>query len=49
MKKQNKFMTFILSMILALTLVLPGNAVNAKADGQGDMATDLMQMKWYSI
>ena len=38
MKKQNRFMTFILSMLLALTLVLPGSAVTAKADGQGDMA-----------
>ena len=44
MKKQNKFMTFILSMILALTLVLPGNAVTAKADGQGDMAVHFIDV-----
>ena len=34
MKKQNKFMTFILSMILALTLVLPGNAVKERVQGK---------------
>lgn len=44
MKKQNKFMTFILSMLLALTLVLPGNAVTAKADGQGDMAVHFIDV-----
>ena len=44
MKKQNRFMTFILSMILALTLVLPGNAVTAKADGQGDMAVHFIDV-----
>lgn len=44
MKKQNKFMTFILSMILALTLVLPGNAVTAKVDGQGDMAVHFIDV-----
>lgn len=44
MKKQNKFMTFILSMILALTLVLPGNAVTAKADGQGNMAVHFIDV-----
>ena len=33
MKKQNRFVTFILSVLLALTLVLPGSAVTAKADG----------------
>ena len=37
-------MTFILSMILALTLVLPGNAVTAKADGQGDMAVHFIDV-----
>lgn len=42
MKKQNRFMTFILSMLLALTFVLPGSAVTAKADGQGDMAVLLL-------
>ena len=37
-------MTFILSMILALTLVLPGSAVTAKADGQGDMAVHFIDV-----
>ena len=44
MKKQNRFMTFILSMLLALTLVLPGSAVTAKADGQGDMAVHFIDV-----
>ena len=44
MKKQNKFMTIILSMLLALTLVLPGSAVIAKADGQGDMAVHFIDV-----
>ena len=44
MKKQNKFMTFILSVLLALTLVLPGSAVTAKADGQGDMAVHFIDV-----
>ena len=44
MKKQNRFMTFILSMLLALTLVLPGSAVIAKADGQGDMAVHFIDV-----
>lgn len=37
-------MTFILSMLLALTLVLPGSAVIAKADGQGDMAVHFIDV-----
>ena len=37
-------MTFILSMLLALTLVLPGSAVTAKADGQGDMAVHFIDV-----
>ena len=44
MKKQNRFMMFILSMLLALTLVLPGSAVTAKADGQGDMAVHFIDV-----
>lgn len=44
MKKQNRFMTLILSMLLALTLVLPGSAVTAKADGQGDMAVHFIDV-----
>ena len=44
MKKQNRFMTFILSVLLALTLVLPGSAVTAKADGQGDMAVHFIDV-----
>ena len=44
MKKQNRFMTFILSMLLALTLVLPGSAVTAKADGQGNMAVHFIDV-----
>ena len=44
MKKQNRFMMFILSMLLALTLVLPGSAVTVKADGQGDMAVHFIDV-----
>lgn len=44
MKKQNRFTMFILSMLLALTLVLPGSAVTAKADGQGDMAVHFIDV-----
>ena len=44
MKKQNRFMTLILSMLLALTLVLPGSAVTAKAAGQGDMAVHFIDV-----
>lgn len=44
MKKQNRFVTFILSVLLALTLVLPGSAVTAKADGQGDMAVHFIDV-----
>ena len=31
-------------MLLALTLVLPGSAVTAKADGQGDMAVHFIDV-----
>ena len=44
MKKQNRFVTFILSVLLALTLVLPGSAVTAKADGQGNMAVHFIDV-----
>ena len=44
MKKQNRFMTLILSMLLALALVLPGSAVTAKAAGQGDMAVHFIDV-----
>ena len=44
MKKQNRFTMFILSMLLALTLVLPGSAVTAKADGQGNMAVHFIDV-----
>lgn len=44
MKKQNRFVTFILSVLLALTLVLPGSAVIAKADGQGNMAVHFIDV-----
>ena len=37
-------MTFILSVLLALTLVLPGSAVTAKADGQGNMAVHFIDV-----
>lgn len=44
MKKQNRFVKFILSVLLALTLVLPGSAVTAKADGQGNMAVHFIDV-----
>ena len=44
MKKQNRFVTFILSVLLALTLVLPGSAVTANADGQGNMAVHFIDV-----
>lgn len=44
MKKQNRFVIFILSVLLALTLVLPGSAVTAKADGQGNMAVHFIDV-----
>lgn len=44
MKKQNRFVTFILSVLLTLTLVLPGSAVTAKADGQGNMAVHFIDV-----
>ena len=44
MKKQNRCVTFILSVLLALTLVLPGSAVTAKADGQGNMAVHFIDV-----
>lgn len=44
MKKKNRFVTFILSVLLALTLVLPGSAVTAKADGQGNMAVHFIDV-----
>lgn len=44
MKKQNRFVAFILSVLLALTLVLPGSAVTAKADGQGNMAVHFIDV-----
>ena len=44
MKKQNRFMTLILSILLALTLVLPESAVTAKAAGQGDMAVHFIDV-----
>ena len=44
MKKQNRFVTFILSVLLALTLALPGSAVTAKADGQGNMAVHFIDV-----
>ena len=44
MKKQNRIKTFMLSLLLAFTLVFPGSAVAVEASGQGDMAVHFIDV-----
>ena len=44
MKKQSKLMTFLMSLLLAFMLVVPGNAVSTQAAGQGDMAVHFIDV-----
>ena len=44
MKKQNKFLTYLMSLLLAFMLILPGSAVSAEAAGQGDMAVHFIDV-----
>ena len=44
MKKQKKFMTFFLSLMMALALVLPGSMVSAQAAAGGDMAVHFIDV-----
>ena len=44
MKKQSKLMTFLMSLLLAFMLAVPGNAVSTQAAGQGDMAVHFIDV-----
>lgn len=44
MKKQSKLMTFLMSLLLAFMLAVPGNAVSTQAAGQGDMLYILLML-----
>ena len=44
MKKQNRFLTYLMSLLLAFMLVLPGSAVSAQAAGSGDMAVHFIDV-----
>lgn len=41
MKKQNRFLTYLMSLLLAFMLVLPGSAVSAQAAGSGGYGSTL--------
>ena len=44
MKKQSKLMTFLMPLLLAFMLAVPGNAVSTQAAGQGDMLYILLML-----
>lgn len=44
MKKQKRFATFMMSLLMALMLVLPGSTVTTQAAGSGDMAVHFIDV-----
>ena len=46
MKKQKKIYTFLLSLLLAFSLLFPGSIVPVEAAG-GDMAVHFIDVGWF--
>lgn len=44
MKKKDRIKSFMLSLLLAFTLALPGSIVDVEASGQGDMAVNFIDV-----